>query len=171
MYTKWFYPNAVSQYAEIEEDIAWNGDNSFLNLKHADGTFLTLSKPLLRIANTTVNDIKMKTYYLKLTDFQVNLTFNQLNGVEFELNMNRGGRITDDTIQLLYEDESIGDNLINIDLAPIKMYGGSDDLWGAQLTKEMVEDNSFGVLLRFQSHPAWPHREYAKIDYTRLRFY
>ena len=171
MYTQWFFPTTVSQYAEIEEDIAWNDDNSFLNLKHADGTFLTLSRPLLRIANPTVNDIKMKTYYLKLTNFNVIFPFNQLNGVELELNMNRGGRITDDTIQLLYDDAAIGENLINLDLAPKKLYGGPTDLWGAALTQEMIEDTSFGVLLRFQSHPAWPHREYAKIDYARLRFY
>lgn len=169
MPTKWYYPNSVDQYAEVSVHVPWLTD--FDKIKHPDGKFLRLSKTLLHIANPTTNDLKMKTYYLVLTDFQIDNCPSIISGIEIEINMNRGGRITDDTVQLRYNDSFIGINRANFDLAPNKIYGDQTDLWETNLTKQQVEDSSFGVGVRFQSHPSWPHNEYAKIDYIRLRLY
>lgn len=171
MPTPWFYPNTVSQTYEVIEHVPWVDENNFLFLKHPDGTFVSLSAPLLHIANSVVNDIKMKTYYLNLSNFQISGLSNTISGVEVEIKMNRGGRITDDTIQLMYNGSFIGENRANFDLSPDKFYGGSTDLWGATLTSNILTNSSFGIGVRFQSHPSWPHCEYPRIDYIRVRVY
>lgn len=171
MPTAWFYPNIVTQSCEIEEHVPWINENDFLFLKHADGIYVTLSKPLLHISNSVVNDVKMKTYYLNLSDFRITGLPNTISGIEVEVNMNRGGRITDETVQLTYQDQIIGKNYADFDLSPKKLYGGSSDLWSIQLTASEIASSDFGIKIRFQSHPSWPHCEYAKIDYVRLRAY
>jgi len=88
--------------------------------------------------------------------------------------MNRGGRIADETIQLAYQNNLIGKNLgssaFNMatqtsSLEPITFYSGSID--GINLS--MLEDPSFGVVLRFQSHPYWPHKTAPGIDCVELQ--
>jgi hypothetical protein len=169
MPTKWYYPNNISQYAEVQEHVPWVED--FHKIKHPDGNFLRLSKTLLHIANSRTNDLKMKTYYLILEDFQIDNCPQIISGIEVEINMNRGGRITDDTVQLRYNSNFVGVNKADFDLAPKKIYGNQSDLWDTSLTKLQVENNTFGIGVRFQSHPSWPHNEYAKVDYIRLRLY
>lgn len=173
MSTSWFYPNSVTQDYEVIEHISWNDVNNFSSLKHPDGNFCTLSAPLLHIANSYTNDIKMKTWFLYLTQFNIPSAVipSPVNGIEVEINMNRGGRITDETIQLLYNGNFVGENQANFDLSPKKLYGGSLDLWGISPTNSILTNSTFGVGVRFQSHPSWPHNEYPRIDYIRLRIH
>lgn len=173
MTTSWFYPNSVTQDYEVVEHIPWNDVNNFSTLKHPDGNFCTLSAPLLHIANSYTNDVKMKTWYLYLTQFNISSAAipASISGLEVELNMNRGGRITDDTIQLLYNGNLIGENRADFDLSPKKLYGGVTDLWGITPTISLLTNSTFGVAVRFQSHPSWPHNEYPRIDYIRVRIH
>jgi hypothetical protein len=163
MPTDWFYPNSVSQHAEVEQHIAWTDNGtSFSQIKKLDGTFLTTVKDLLHISNYTVNDIKMKTHYLYLKDFRI-VPPAAVAGIEVEVKVNRGGRITDDTVQLMYADQFIGDNQADFKLDVQKLYGRSTDLWGITDTV-ILSDPEFGIGVRFQSHPSWPHRESPKLD-------
>lgn len=173
MTTSWFYPNSVTQDYEVIEHISWNDVNNFSSLKHPDGNFCTLSAPLLHIANSYTNDIKMKTWYLYLTQFNIlpAVIPTTISGIEVEINMNRGGRITDETIQLLYNNDLIGENRANFDLSPNKFYGGSTDVWGLTPTSALLTNSTFGIAVRFQSHPSWPHNEYPRIDYIRIRIH
>jgi len=169
MTTKWFLPNLISQTAEVEQHVPWV-ETGFVYLKSDDGNYLSTTRELLHIANPTVNDIKMKTYYLYLAEFGISNLPDIIAGIEVEVNMNRGGRITDDTMQLRYNDEFIGENRATYTLENIKTYGSSTDTWGIEnLTAEMLLDPSFGIGLRFQSHPSWPHREHPKVNYVRIR--
>lgn len=172
MTTPWFYPCAVTQYAEVPQHVSWAGlDNNYVDLRHEDGAYLSTTKELLHIANPTVNNIKMKTWYLYLTDFRLANIPEVISGVQVEIEIKRGGRITDDTVQLRYQDQFIGDNRADYLLDIRKTYGGDQDLWSAALTPAMLAEASFGLGVRFQSHPAWPHREHPMLNYIKLRVY
>jgi hypothetical protein len=90
---------------------------------------------------------------------------NTITGIQLDLMSQRNGRIVDETIQLVHQGEPIGNNnfMYILDseghfyLNNQTSYGGPTDLWGAELTKDMLEDPSFGVILKFQSHPYYPH--------------
>jgi hypothetical protein len=170
MTTPWFYPNAVTQYGEIPQHVSWQGEeNNWAYLRTTDA-YVSTTRELLHIANNSVNDLKMKTYYLYLTDFGIVDLPDPITGIEVEVNMKRGGRITDDTIQLRYNDEFIGDNRADYKLDNVKVYGAPDDLWDiSNLTANMLTDPSFGLGLRFQSHPSWPHKEHPMLNFIRLR--
>lgn len=166
----WHYPSTVTQFAEHESHVSWNDEaTGFSSIKHLDSRYITTSKDLLHIATFDGHDIKMKTYYLYLTDFKIQNVPNEITGLEVEISVRRGGRITDDTIQLMHNGEFIGENLANFDLNPVKQYGGLAESWGTSLSRSVIEDSSFGVGIRFKSHPSWPHRESPKLDYVRLR--
>ena len=94
-----------------------------------------------------------------------------ITGIQVKLSMNRFGRITDDTIQLTRNDELIGENQATLDTNPIKLYGSETSLWDTTLTPEYLQDPSFGVVLRFKSHPRWPHKSSAFIDAVEIRVY
>ena len=172
MSTDWSYSTNISQYAEIEQHIPWkdNGTN-FSDAVYCDGRFLETTVPLLHISRTPNNDLKMKTWFLKFSGFSFNNLPTTIAGVEAELGMDRGGRITDETIQLTYNDILIGKNQATFSLDMVKMYGSSTDIWDAELTNAILLDPSFGIVLRFQSHPSWPHRSTPMVDYIRLRVY
>ena len=104
-----------------------------------------------------------------LTNFALTNIPDTISGVELLVAMNRKGRITDETIQLRYDNEFIGRNMADYKLDQTKIYGSDTDTWDADITQEMVLDSSFGVGIRFQSHPNWPHKDTPVIDYVKLR--
>ena len=170
MTTPWFYPYAITQYAEVPQHVSWAGsENNYADLRDNDGAFLSTTRELLHIANPTVNNIKMKTWYLYLTDFRLTNIPAEVSGVQVEIDMKRGGRITDETVQLRYQDQFIGENRADYLLDNRKVYGSDSDLWSTIITPSMLADSSFGLGIRFQSHPAWPHREHPMLNYIRLR--
>lgn len=170
MSTPWFYSNTITQYGEVPSHVSWaNEDGGFAALKSNNNESIMTTKELLHIANPTTNDIKMKTYYLNLVNFNmINLPL-VISGIEVEIEMNRGGRITDETIQLLLNDSHIGDNQASYPLSQNTVYGSETSTWGVNLTPAMLQDPTFGLSIRYQSHPSWPHRESPKLEYIRLR--
>ena len=172
MSTDWTYATIVTQYAEAETHIPWKDDGvGIYEAIYPDSGFLETTLPLLHISRTPNNDLKMKTWFLKFTGFSfINLPAT-ITGVEAELGMDRGGRITDETIQLTYNNIPIGKNQATFSLDILKLYGSSTDIWDATLTNAILSDPSFGIILRFQSHPSWPHRSTPMVNYIRLRVY
>lgn len=169
MTTKWFFPNSISQFGEVEQHVPW-GEEAFVNVKTDDANYLSTTHELLHIANPSVNNLKMKTYYLYVTDFRMTALPSIIAGIEVEVNMKRGGRITDETIQLRQQDEFIGENRANYLLDNVTLYGSPTDLWDIPIVDSvLLSDPSFGVGLRYQSHPSWPHREHPMINYVRIR--
>lgn len=172
MSTNWALPSVVTQYAESgaeDNHVSWNGERNFSSLKNKDGSHTKTIRDLLHIARDPRHDILEKTYFLKLTNFQFTNVPATITGIEVKITMNRFGRITDDTIQLCLNNSLIGQNFADLNLAPIKIYGSTTDLWNTSLTNNNIIDGSFGIVLRFQSHPKWPHRSSAFIDAVEIR--
>lgn len=170
MSTNWTFSTIITQYAEDESHIAWKEEN-FDNIKSPTGRLVTTDGTLLHIARSPRNDITMKTYFLKATGFNFQNLPTTITGIECRLTMRRGGRVVDDTVQLCYQDNLIGDNQAGSNLDPIQVYGSNTDLWNTTANLNMVQDLSFGIVLRFKSHPSWPHRTAPSIDTVELQIY
>lgn len=172
MYTPWYYPTTVSQYAEHESHISWESSANFAELQELDCRSIKTSRDLIYISNPTTNNIRSKTWFLTATNFNIGEITGTITGVQLMINANRGGRITDDTVQLYLNQSTIGDNMATEILDMNKLYGGSRELWGLDdFTSDIYQSTEFGIILRFQSHPRWPHRETILIDSMALRFY
>lgn len=174
MTSNWALPTNIIQYAEDgaeDAHISWTETDSFSGLKSADGRSIKTSGELVHIAREPRHDITQKTYFLKITGFNfINLP-DTVSGIEMKLSMNRFGRITDDTVQLCVNDQLIGENQATLDLNPIKIYGDQTSMWDTNLSISDVQNPSFGVTLRFKSHPRWPHKSSAMIDVVQVRVY
>jgi hypothetical protein len=165
MTTPWTPPRSIVQYAEPGAEaahVAWLSPESFPTKTHRD---------LLHIARSPKIDDTDRTWYLSLTDFRFVGLPDVVTGIALRVAANRRGRITDETLQLCLAGEPIGKNRADMDLSPIKIYGGEGDLWNTELTVSDLRDPGFGVLLRFQSHPHWPHKDSAILDRVELQIY
>lgn len=172
MSTNWALPSIVEQYPEDGAEnnhIAWEELDNFNNVKTKDGKYIKTSRDLLHIARDPRHDIKEKTYFLRCTGFDfINLP-EIITGIEVKILSNRFGRITDDTIQLCINELLIGENRATLNLDPLKIYGNDNDLWNTNLLTTDIQNSTFGVVIRFQSHLNWPHKCSAFLDYVELR--
>ena len=171
--TDWNYPTVVSQYAESGAELAhvtWN-ETQFNALASPGAHSLSSNGPLVHLARSPKVDYTNKTYYLVAKGFRFNNVPSSISGIELRLNTNRRGRITDETIQLLVNNQPAGDNQATLNVDPIKTYGSSTNLWGLDgLLAENINEE-FGVLIRFRSHPQWPHRDGINIHSVELQIY
>lgn len=170
MFTSWKNPRTVTQYAEIPEHVAWDNTDNMGAIKSFDSRSLKTVTDLLYISNPTVNNIRNKTWYIVATDFGFTESINQITGIQVQLQSNRAGRITDETLQLYWNGSAISENLASLELDMIKLYGTSPADWGLEsFDREQITSPEFGVLLRFQSHPFWPHRSTMYINSVAVR--
>ena len=174
MTTEWTLPNTISQYAEPggeDGHVSWLEVDNFNSLKAFDGKSVRTTRDLLHIAREPRHDTTEKTYYLKITNFNFVGLPQQLSGIELKISMNRVGRITDETIQLCLNNDLKGLNHATRDLTPVKIYGSETDMWETNLNMQDIQHPSFGVVLRFQSHPNWPHKSTPLVDSVELRIH
>jgi len=174
MTTNWTLPNSITQYAETgaeDRHVQWLEIDNFSALKSLDQRSIKTTRDLVHIARDPRHDITEKTYYLRLTDFRFKNLPSTISGIELKLSMNRFGRITDDDISLCLDGEIIGENQATLDLNPIKIYGNQTNLWNTTLSISDVQNSTFGCVLRFQSHPKWPHKSTALIDAIEIRIH
>jgi len=156
MSTIWITPNNITQYAEDDSHIRWGTDN--FEMVRTLNRGVSLSNPLLHIARQPRNDITMKTWYVKATNFNFTSIPNTVSGIVFKFTVDRVGRVFDDTVQLTVNDELIGENKCAKTVDPIQIYGGSADLWKIDNISDIIQDPSFGIVVRLKSHPNWPHK-------------
>jgi len=174
MTSNWALPSTVVQYSETDAEevhVPWLEIENFQSIKTLNGKNIRTARDILHIARDPKSNIKEKTYFLKITNFKFKNLPNIISGIELKITMNRFGRITDETVQLCLNDELIGKNQADRDLSPIKLYGNENDMWETNLSIENITNSSFGVILRFQSHPSWPHKCSALIDAVELRIH
>lgn len=174
MTTSWTLPNTISQYSEEgaeQAHVDWDNSDNFNQLKNSDNRFLQSNRALEHIARSPKADLKNKTYFLKITNFTFNQLPSSLSGIEVRIKARRYGRATDDTIQLVKNDTVIGDNKASLSIHPEKLYGGVSDLWGTNLTISDITDSTFGILIRFKSHPDWPHKDPILVDSVEMRIH
>jgi hypothetical protein len=171
-----YYPSVVVQLGE-EPNIAW------VTAVPSDGIFLLqrrwqTARPLRHIANPASGPIRDSTFALICTGFNIPL-LDEINGIEVRVTGQRNGRVADETIQLTYENSAIGRNNFNYEtdeegrlpLFNKTVYGSSTDMWGTEVTPQMLQDSSFGVILKFQSHPYYPHSSDMQIESVSLTVY
>jgi len=161
-------PTSILQYAaDPDNQIPWRQDN--LNcLLYSNQGGLTTTRPLIHIARSPKLDVTNQTWSIQTSGFKFNNLPTVISGILVTIKMNRGGRISDNVVQLCYQGQLIGDNKAQIPydenlnhsyLTDITQYGGTADTWRvANLTPELLQDPSFGITLQFKSHPMWPHQ-------------
>lgn len=175
MITDWYNPQTISQYAEQGGEnlhITWDDSTNFASLKVANGTSVGTTTDLVHISRSPKPDITNKTYYLKCTNFKFSNLSTTISGIECKITSRPSGRVTDDTVNLIYNDQLIGENQATLDINPIKLYGGPDSLWGlSSVESATIMDQSFGILLRYKSHPSWPHSDPMDLISVQLRIY
>lgn len=175
----WFYPSTITQLpSEAENLIAWKSPVSDFKCP------LSTVKPLLHIPGTGgpgpgLTNVRYRTTALRFTNFQIPLITDVISGIELKFEVDRVGRIADAEVFLVYNEEIIsvnktnfeqdsGEHLINFNK---NLYGGATDLWDATVTPEMINDPSFGVHIRMQSHPYFPHNATPIIRQVSIRYY
>lgn len=175
MTTPWTLPQTVSQYAEAGAEsvhISWQNIDNFSAIKNLDLKSVGTVGNLEHIARSPKHDIKNKTWYLRVTGFNFIDLPETITGIEVRVSARRYGRVVDDTIQLCRNDSEIGENKAELTTLPAVIYGGAEDLWGiGPLTASDLLDSTFGVTLRFQSHPNWPHRSPMYLDAVEIRIH
>jgi hypothetical protein len=169
MASNWALPTIINQFSETGAENSHVSWQNLENVKTFNGKSTKTNRDLIHIARDPRHDILEKTYFLKCTGFNFINVPPTISGIELKLTSNRFGRITDDTIQLSLNDEIIGENLGTLDLLPNKLYGNETTLWGTTLNSNDVLQLSFGIVLRFKSHPNWPHKCSMLIDAVELR--
>lgn len=175
MATAWFNPRLIVQYPEDgAEDlhVRWDDSNGFSGLKSSNGITVGTMGDLFHIARSPKPNLTNKTFYIRLTNYNFSNVPDTISGIELKLMSKRAGRIVDDTVSLTYQNNLIGENQANLEVNPIKFYGSSNSLWGLEsISKATVIDPSFGIVLRFKSHPSWPHRNPVDLDSVELRIH
>lgn len=161
-----FRPTSVEQISEMpDQEIGWRSSNT-TEVDNLLECRWTTVRSLSHIANPATGDIRNKTWALVCAGFQMTELPEVITGIQLDLNGQRNGRIVDEVIQLTYQNQPIGNNNFeyvtdsegHLKLTNETTYGGSTDLWGTEITPAMLQDPSFGVILKFQSHPYYPHR-------------
>lgn len=173
MATFWTYPNLISQYVEPgAEDvhISWNDVRPDAIISN-DKLNLVTTKNLFHIARSPKTDLTTKTFFLKATGFNFQNIPGTISGIELRLTGNRRGRIMDETVQLLLDDELVGENKATPDIKMTKTYGSSEDLWTSNITISDINKSTFGIILRFKSHPKWPHSDPMLLNCIELRIH
>jgi hypothetical protein len=171
MPTKWFHPSSVTQYGQVPQHLSWLGtDVDFTTIKQ-----VRTVKDLTTISNDLqLNNLRTTTYYLLLKEFNIKSwdVPDPLNGIELYINMQRGGRITDETVVFSYQGNNVSDNRASADLSNTKTYGGEGDTWNMpSLVYPLISQPDFAVLLRYQSHVYWPHKTTPNMEHVQLRFW
>jgi hypothetical protein len=175
MATAWFNPQTISQYAEVggeDVHIRWDDSISYSGLTSANGTSTGTLEPLVNIARSPKPNIASKTYYLKMTGYNFVGLPDTISGIELQIHSRRAGRVTDDTVSLTYNNELFGDNQASLIINPTTTYGGETFLWGLKsISADVLRDPSFGVVVRFKSHPSWPHKDPMDLISVQLRIH
>ena len=116
--------------------------------------------------------MRNKTYFVRATGFNFRNLPDFVSGIEVRLTARRYGRATDDTIELCLNEQTIGDNQATISIAPEKIYGGETNLWSTDnLSIDDIRNETFGIVIRFQAHPHWPHKDPVLIDSVEMRIH
>lgn len=143
----------------------------------AGGRFQTADL-LFHRSNPACGDLTNSTQSL-LFKFNITDVPETISGLELRVIAQRNGRATDSQIQLSYQDQPIGNNNFQymtdeegrLPLHNDTTYGSSTDNWGATLTPEILQDPTFGVILKFQGHPYYPHSSGMFLDSVSLTVY
>ena len=167
-----------------QDSIDWNHNGAITSNNYA-----VTSKPLYTISGVWMERFLSNTSQLWCTHFNIPNSGRTVQGIEFNLLMERYSRVEDLLIQLTLGGVLIGENrasTINPEVAnmysadslqpPLEApgnnytYGSSTDLWGTtNLTSANLHDPTFGIVVSFKSNVAYPHRDLAYLYQLGIR--
>ena len=173
-----YYPQTATISSTSDLEVSWRKTRDDNNLQLIGSRWQTSAK-LFHLSNPACGDLKNSTQPIWCTNFNITTLPEVISGIVLQVNTQRNGRATDEIIQLTYQGEPIGTNHVDyytdteghITLNNLATYGSSTDSWGVDLTPEMLQDPSFGVILKFQAHPYYPHSSGMFIDSVSLTVY
>ena len=174
-----FYPNTVTPSSQFpDQEIAWRA-TPVTELGYLLGQRWGTVSELVHLSNPATGDMRNKTWFLTCINFQITGITDPINGIQLDISGQRNGRIVDEVIQLTYQGQPLGDNNFvyltdsegHLKITNHTTYGGPTDTWGATITADMLQDPSFGVILKFQSHPYYPHKCGMFLDAVSLTVY
>ncbi len=160
-----YQPQSVELTSLVpDQEITWNSTLT-TELGFLQNSRWGTVKNLTHIANPATGDLRNKTWALNCTNLNAITLPETITGLQIDISGQRNGRIVDEIIQLTYQGSAIGNNNFvymtdpdgHLLITNQSTYGGPTDLWGTTLTPEIIQDPSFGVILKFQSHPYYPH--------------
>ncbi len=174
-----YIPQTVDQTSNApEQEIGWQSTAGSVAGRLLNARWSTV-KPLHHYANPACGDIRTRSWALVCTNFQITQLPDVISGIELTVKTQRNGRVVDEQIQLIYNGSAIGANNFNymtdadghLTLLNDTTYGSPTDLWAAEITHEILQDPSFGVILKFQGHPYYPHLSTMTVDCVVLTVY
>lgn len=174
--TQKFYPHAI-QIVSGEPDLELDWSSVITgNYENPQGRRWRPVSNLEHRSNPASGNLRNKTRELWCTDFRITDAPGAITGITLTVVAQRNGRVMDEVIQLTYQGEKIGNNNFfyeqtaegGLAVKNNTVYGGIADSWGVALTKETVEDPSFGVVLKFCAHPFYPHKSGFYLDTVSL---
>jgi hypothetical protein len=168
-FPRWYYPISVDQTFEDVSHIPWNSTGDFVYLKSKDSFKTSTVAPLTHIPVSQTVSIRNKTWFLHCR-FQLGAEPGQINGIQVQIQMDRGARIIDDTIQLDKNGELLGENQATLDILSLKTYGNTWGLNWSNIDPYDLTSGNFGLRLRFQSNFTTPHTTTPSIDFIRMRY-
>jgi hypothetical protein len=168
-FPRWYYPTSVDQTFEDASHIPWDSTGDFTYLKSKDLTRTGTTLPLKHIPVSRTVSIRDKTWFLHCR-FQLGAELGQINGIQVQIQMDRGSRIVDDTIQLDKNGELLGENQATLDILSLKTYGNTWGLNWSNIDPYNLTSGNFGLRLRFQSNFTTPHTTTPAIDFIRMRY-
>ena len=168
------------------DSINWVTNNNII----VENNYAYSSKPLYTVSGLWMEKFLSNTSQLWCTGYKIPDNDQQVQGIEFSLNLKRAARIEDLLIQLTLNGELIGENLAStinpvqsnmytgggpndIPLVPVGdnyIYGGASDLWGTTgLTSANIADSTFGIVVSFKSNIIYPHNDTAYLNQVSIR--
>lgn len=181
--SNWFSPLSITQnLSEAPPAITWQDDWGELN------SFpISITQDLTHFANSggpgpAMTDIRQKTTMLTFSNFNITMSTipDTITGIEMMLNIQRNGRVADCDIFLSYQGNNLGLTQVNwsqdetghLIYFNVNDYGGDGNLWGLEsIDPSILLDPTFGINLRLQSHPFYPHRCGCRIYGMTLRYF
>lgn len=164
--TNYRFPSIVNQVTAYDESVTWDDVNEVTNET-------VYSQTDVRIYNLAIRDALYRSTManqLWCTGFGFT-GVGTVVGVELRLITQRLARIQDYTIQLVYNDQLVGENYANLVAENDQLYGGVDDMWGTALTGAQVMDVSFGVMVELGHNRVIPHADTGYIDAIEMRIF
>jgi len=168
------------------DSIDWVTKNNTI----VENNYAYTKKPLYTISGLWMEKFLSNTSQLWCTGYKIPDNGQQVQGIEFVLNLKRAARIEDLIIQLTLGGVLIGSNYAStinpvqsnmytgggpndVPLTPVGdnyIYGGASDLWGTTgLTSANIADSTFGIVVSFKSNIIYPHSDVAYLDQTGIR--
>jgi hypothetical protein len=163
--TEFLIPNQIVQVQDTAKDILWNHSDEIIS----KDSYAVSSDTLHTIPGLYQEVFASRTARLVCTNFNFNIAGATILGVELRLGSIRLARIQDFLIQLTLNGEPIGDNIADVVISDLKIYGGASNTWGTPLTVADVNNSTFGVSIALRSNILIPHKDLAYIDQVAVR--